>query len=84
MFNTSAVVNTEQMFENCSALETIYVGDGWDMSKVTSSGSMFSNCSELVGGNGTVYNSSKRDASYARVDTPETPGYLTYKAPANP
>ena len=40
---------------------------------------MFYNCSKLVGGNGTVYDSSNTDATYARIDTAENPGYLTKK-----
>ena len=38
---------------------------------------MFWNSKEIVGGNGTTYNSSYLDATYARIDTEETPGYLT-------
>jgi hypothetical protein len=74
------------MFTNCFALTTIYVGDGWDMSKVTNSGGMFTSCSELKGGNGTTLAKIKEnegmnvvDKTYARVDTAENPGYLTYK-----
>ena len=54
-------------------------GKGWSTEKVTSSTSMFNNCSKLVGGNGTVYDSSNTDATYARIDTAENPGYLTKK-----
>lgn len=32
--------------------------------------------------NGTTYDSSYTDKTYARVDTVETPGYFTYKAKA--
>jgi hypothetical protein len=72
------------MFNNNPLLETIYVGDGWDMSKATSSDNMFSGCGKLTGGNGTTTSGNPTNATYARVDTPETPGYLTYKAPTNP
>lgn len=77
-FVTSSLTDTRYMFQSCTALETIYVGDGWDMSKVTESDSMFLNCTSLVGGNGTTFQGS--DLKYACVDTQETPGYLTYKA----
>ncbi len=63
----------------CSKLTTIYVGDSWSTSNVTSSSMMFVNCTRLVGGNGTVYNSSYTNATYARIDTASTPGYLTRK-----
>ena len=76
----------DEMCYNCNKLVTIYVteydsttGKGWSTEKVTSSTSMFNNCSKLVGGNGTVYDSSNTDATYARIDTAENPGYLTKK-----
>ena len=47
---------------------------------VASSSYMFYGCTSLVCGNGTIYNSSHVDATYARVDTPSTPGYLTLKS----
>ena len=78
--DTSAATSTSTMFQNCSSLKTIYVGDGWNMSKVTSSGSMFNNCPKLVGANGTTTKGNPTDVTYARVDTPEAPGYLTYKS----
>ena len=76
-FDITNVTETQYMFTRCSKLKTIYVGSGWSTAKVTNSTSMFTSCSSLVGGNGTKYNSSYVDAAYARVDTPETPGYLT-------
>ena len=88
--DVSRVESLESAFRSCTSLKTIYVGDGWDMSKVTSSAAMFSNCKNLVGGNGTTYMGS--DLKYACVDTPAVvdeegnviteaiPGYLTYKA----
>lgn len=38
---------------------------------------MFTGATKLVGGNGTVYNSSYIDATYARIDKEAEPGYLT-------
>ena len=78
-FDTSKVTNTEYMFRE-SAATTIYVGNNWNTSNVTYHGSMFENATNLVGGNGTTYNSSYIDKTYARVDTASTPGYFTYKA----
>ena len=69
-FDTSNVIAIYSMFNGCYRLQTVYVGDGWDMSKVTSSGSMFSGCSALVGANGTTTSGNPTDATYARVDEP--------------
>lgn len=75
--NTSKVTNMSLMFYNCGRLRTIYVGDDWTS---TNGGNMFWACSNLVGGSGTVYNSSNVDDSYARIDGGDnTPGYLTKK-----
>ena len=91
-FDTSSAEQTGTMFQSCTSLTTIYVGDGWDMSKVTASGSMFHNCPKLVGANGTTTAGNPTDGTYARVDTPAVtdaegnviteavPGYLTYKS----
>ena len=82
-FNTSNVTNMRYMFYNCESLTTIYVSDDWDVSGVTDSADMFDSCSNLVGGQGTTYNSSYVDKTYAKIDTSGTPGYLTYKAVSN-
>ena len=83
-FDTSSVTTTNTMFSyssgNASKLTTIYVSDMWDMSHVTSSNNMFKQAQKLVGGNGTTYKSNSTNVTYARVDTVDTPGYLTYKA----
>ena len=79
-FVTTSLTDTYRNFNSCSSLKTIYVGDGWDMSKVTSSAAMFYGCNNLVGGAGTTFQGS--DLKYAHVDGgAENPGYLTYKAP---
>ena len=75
--DTSSVTNMNSMFEGCSSLTTIEVSNIWDVSAVTVSFSMFYKCTSLVGGNGTAYNASHTDASYAHIDTPGNPGYLT-------
>lgn len=74
------------MFSKCANLSTIYVNEydsstekGWTTENVISSSEMFKSCIKLVGGNGTKYNSSYQDATYARIDTAENPGYLTKK-----
>ena len=84
-FNTATVTYMSYMFVNCSNLKTIYVGDGWSTEGLTganSSTNMFAACTSIVGGKGTVYDSSHWDKEYARIDggpESETPGYLTEK-----
>ena len=83
-FDTSQVTNMNSMFYFCRGLTTIYVSEfdsttntGWTTSAVTNSSRMFNDCTKLVGGNGTTYDSSHIDKEYARIDTTETPGYFT-------
>ena len=81
-FNTSKVSNMRYMFGYCTDLQKIYVGDEWNTDLVTSSynsSDVFSNCTVLVGGNGTAYSSGNTGISYARVDAPGTPGYFTLR-----
>lgn len=81
-FNTSKVTITQGMFANCPSLTTIYASNLFNLSSVRGTNNqynMFLNCSSLVGGNGTVYNSSYIDKTYARIDTASTPGYFTLK-----
>ena len=78
-FDTSKVTNMSYMFSSCSSLTTIYASDSFNTDNVTSSGSMFNLCSSLKGGNGTSYNSSYIDKTYARIDKSGTPGYFTKK-----
>ena len=68
------------MFCDCKNLKTIYVGDGWNTSKVENSEGMFKNCTNLVGGKGTKFNSEITDITRAKIDGgKENPGYLTAK-----
>ena len=79
-FNTSAVTIMGNMFYNCSKLATIYVSSSFTTDAVTLSINMFKGCSNLIGGNGTVYNSSYIDKTYARIDTSSKPGYFALKS----
>ena len=84
-FDTRNVTEMSYMFADCNYLETIEVGDGWNTDKVTSSDSegMFNSCFSLVGGMGTVYDSSHTDKTYARIDGgTAAPGYLSKKPEA--
>ncbi len=78
-FNTSYVIDVSYMFKNCSNLRTVYVGNGWSIPAVTISEDMFYNCTSLVGGRGTTWNSSNpTDKTYAHIDGgPSDPGYFT-------
>ena len=80
-FNTGQVNEMKEMFNGCSNLTTIVVGDGWNTDAVTASeGStdMFKDCNKLVGGKGTTFDSNKTDKTYAHIDDrPTNPGYLT-------
>ena len=78
-WDTSSAKITSSMFVNCSSLKTIKVSNSWTMSNVTNSSGMFYGCSSLTGGNGTTFDSGHIDATYARIDTASTPGYLTLK-----
>ena len=77
-FDTSNVTIMEYMFYHCTNLETIYASSYFVTTGVTRSSSMFSNDTNLVGGNGTVYSSD--GIAYARIDAAGTPGYFTDKA----
>ena len=75
-FNTENVTDMAIMFQNCSNLKTIYCSDNWNKTGLSSI-SMFKNCTSLVGGNGTAFDASYTDATYARLDEPGKPGYFT-------
>ena len=86
-FNTSKVIYDPDnykygilgMFSGCSALTTIYVGEGWNIENLTESTDVFKDCTALVGGAGTPYDQNHTDIEYARIDDPDNskPGYFT-------
>ena len=77
-FDTSKVKNMSNMFASSSNLKAIYVSDRFNTDAVNNSASMFKDCTFLVGGSGTVYDSSKIDKTYARIDGgTSNPGYFT-------
>ena len=79
-FDTSNVTAMIQMFYRCKNLKTIYVSDKFNTSNVTDSIQMFNFATNLVGGAGTVYDSSKTDKTYAHIDGgTSNPGYFTLK-----
>lgn len=78
-FITSKVNNMNYMFTDCGNLETIYVANEFDTSKVETSQAMFQWDSKLIGGNGTKYNVSHINKNYAKIDKEGQQGYFTYK-----
>ena len=78
-FNTDNVKDMGSMFSGCTELKTIYGNSNWNYSSaLESSGSMFTDCKNLKGGNGTKYKDNKTDVEYARPDgLGGKPGYFT-------
>ncbi len=82
-FNTAKVTKMPSMFYGCNHLETIIVGDNWSTAAVTNSTDMFNNCTNLVGGQGTTYDASHVDKTYAHLDYgTSNPGYFTARLEA--
>ena len=74
----------EYMFSGCSALTTIYVGDGWTTENLTEGVNVFNNCTILVGDAGTTYDAEHTDYTYAHIDGgTSNPGYFTDKNKKN-
>ena len=79
-FETPLLIDVNSMFRDAAALTTIYVGDSWDMTYVSNGADMFTGCTNLVGGNGTVYDANHVDHTYAHIDGgTSNPGYFTDK-----
>ncbi len=78
-FNTANVKVMNMMFAGCEKLTTIYAKGYWDKNEVVEdSEDMFYGCKKLVGENGTAYDESKTDITYARPDGgTDAPGYFT-------
>ena len=80
-FNTKNVIAMKEMFRECSELRTIYISSGWSTDKVTSTNNftnMFLDCTKIRGMQGTTYNASYVDKTYARLDEGTSkPGYLS-------
>ncbi|MBR3198658.1 MAG: BspA family leucine-rich repeat surface protein, partial [Bacilli bacterium] len=77
-FNTSNVTNMNQMFSNNRyKLRTIYTSNSFVTTSVSDSTNMFNNDYVLVGGNGTKYNTSYLDKTYAKIDKLGQVGYFT-------
>ena len=71
-FDTSKVIDMCNMFYNCKFLNTIYISNKWDISKVTFPHDTFENCRSLPN-----FNPTKVSTTMAKPT--EEGGYLTLK-----
>lgn len=80
-FNTANLTEARYMFLNCENLHTIYASNNFTTERIADiygDMQMFDGCINLVGGKGTVYDSSHIDKSYAHIDGgTSNPGYFT-------
>ena len=78
--NIANLTNTYAMFYDCEALTTIYSNTDWSTGNINSSYFMFGQCLKLKGGNGTLFDTSNTDKSYALPDgSNSSPGYFTMR-----
>ena len=79
-FDMQKVTEATYMFAGGMSLTTIICTSDWSNALTsTASANMFNGCTKLVGGNGTTYNSSYMDKTYARPDRGTTaPGYFSF------
>ncbi len=78
-FDTSNVTSMQWMFWQASNLKTIYANSNFNITKANTT-YMFQDCTNLVGGSGTTYNSSYIDGARAHIDGgTSNPGYFTKK-----
>ena len=79
-FDTQNVTDMSYMFRGCSSLQTIYVGGGWHTENVGRSKSMFSECYDIVGQDGTKYDNGYTDKAKAHYGVG---GYMKRIFPAS-
>lgn len=78
--DTTRAISVSGMFNNCQQLTTIYVSEDFIMRpNITNTSNVFANCPNLVGQNGTTWNSTHKDDGYMMwIDGYEgTDGYFT-------
>ncbi len=76
-FDTKSVVDMSFMFVGCESLTQIAVSDKWNADSAAYTEYMFDACYSIQGKNGTRYDESVTDGTYAHIDTADDPGYLT-------
>lgn len=68
-FDITSLQYAAFMFRGCNSLESIWCENDWNASAtLVSSDAMFEDCDNLRGGNGTAYNPTVIDKTYARPD----------------
>lgn len=82
-FDTANVADMSEMFYECTHLSVIIATSSFVTTSVELSDDMFWYCGYLIGGNGTHFDSSKTDATYARIDASGSPGYFTIDTAVN-
>lgn len=76
--DTRNVEDMTGMFASCTQLVTVKIGSSWSTEKVTQSDQMFFMCTSIRGCQGTKYDPTRIDATFARVDGgSDSPGYLS-------
>ena len=76
-WDTSNATNISGMFATNYNLKTIYVSSGFKTDKVVNWALVFTLDRNLVWWNGTTYNASRVDKTYARIDKAWQPWYFT-------
>jgi len=88
IFDTSNVEKMKTMFYNDTSLTTIYASELFVTDNLVSgddgSKNMFGNASSLIWWNWTVYDSTKTNKEYARIDKEWQPWYFTAKDDPDP
>lgn len=78
-FDTSQVDSAYNMFSSTRS-RTIFASNSFVLDNVDDSQDLFYDNNNLIGGNGTAFSASNpTNKTYARIDTPGTPGYFTQK-----
>ena len=81
-FDFSKAIDIDNLFYQCGSLTTIYASGDFVLTSLTNinnAAKLFHQCNKLVGGNGTKWDSTHIDHTYAKIDKEGTPGYLTLK-----
>lgn len=80
-FYTSSVKHMLDMFASSTNLKTIYVSENFTTDEVYMDTVMFENCTNLIGGASTKYDSNNVTAEYVHIDyidgEDDWPGYFT-------
>ncbi len=78
-FDPSGATDIRYLFYNCTSLKTVYVSNLWSLKNDVLATGIFTNCTQIKGGNGTTF--VNNTVTYARLDDPENeqPGYFTYR-----